>query len=134
MKRKFIIFGFVITAVVILFLATGGFVLGGETVGKYASFFGNRIIENVLLPEEYKSYKSAGLTPVYENLANKVFFNYGGNDYYFYFSYFENYRNYTVELVYPDIYNAENNEKTAVFQEKPRGYFILDNYIYYAYG
>ncbi len=86
-----------------------------EALSKYGNHLGERVSENIF----------------YSNtLANKYIFTYKDHKYYYYFSQDPEYQ----EINYPDIFDAETNKKVITLWEKPQGLFLLDNYIYYAYG
>ena len=131
-----LILGVAIIGVLSLFLMKNVFIKK-ETTGRYGFHFeGNRnedrIIENVSLPNEYDFFGRPSLNgdDMDSRLVNKYLFSYGGNEYYLYYSYGLEYLN----TIYPDVYNAKSDEKEATLWEKPQGLFMLDNFLYYAYG
>lgn len=98
-----------------------------EYPGKYGDHFhGDKITEDAVLPAEYISVEQ----DIHSIFVSKRHFSYGGEEYYIYFSYGNEY----IDTIYPGLYNEKTNEKIAVLWEKPRGIFILDNYLYYCYG
>jgi len=112
-----------------------------EHPDKYSSFLSsqfsniNRSEELFALPKEYKSVKRISLGPdgviyINDGFANKVFFQIKGELCYMYYIYGD----YYTKTTYPDINDAETNEKIATLWEKPQGYFMLDDYLYYTYG
>ena len=113
-------------------------ILKWETADKYSSFLPNQFLsENIfVLPKEYESVKRISLIIdnsncfINDGYANKIFFQINGESCYMYYIYGE----YYTTTTYPDIYNDETNEKIATLWEKPQGYFMLDDFIYYVYG
>jgi len=124
-----------------VWLINNAFFLKMETSEKYSNFLSsqfsniNRSEDLFNLPKEYKSIKRMSLEPdgliyINDGFAYKIFFLINNELCYMYNIHGE----YYTTTTYPDIYDAKTNEKIATLWEKPQGYFIFDDYIYYAYG
>ena len=136
-----------ITALLVCVLILAGWIFNNavffkhETSEKYSSFLSrqfpniNSIEDFFALPKEYKSIKRISSGPdgvifINDGLAFKIFCLINNELCYMYYISGE----YYTDTTYPDIYDAETNEKIATLWEKPQGYFILDDYLYYIYG
>jgi len=69
-------------------------------------------------------------------MVRKYFFKYSNQIYYLY------YANEVIpgeptgsfDITYPDVYISDTDKIAFSLRENPEGCFILDNYLYYAYG
>lgn len=88
------------------------------------------------LPDEYHFFGryiytgGAALKIVDDRMVYRIFFEYKGDIFYVYYSEVINF----YEITYPNVYFEKNNQKAFALWENPEGYFIIDNYLYYAYG
>lgn len=147
MKRKVIIIIGIFFIFILGFIYRFGFAYSKKDIaGKYRQQItgqyynlNKNIDPTFYLPDEYHFYGrytfigenyEDGLSIVYDRMVSKFFFEYGGEIYYLYVSdAINNYR-----ITYPDIYKKSNDEKVIKLWKNPEGYFIIDNFLYYAYG
>jgi hypothetical protein len=143
-KKKTIILGSITLGIIFCFLAvTNAITLlgytGKEKADKYRSMIWSELegdFPTFYLPDEYHFFGryhlnnlEEGLVLVNDRMVYKRVFEHNGESYYFYYSgAIESHK-----VTYPDIYN-QNDEKVAKMYENPEGYFIEENYLYYAYG
>jgi hypothetical protein len=135
-KKKKLLIGIasvlIIAIVSVLFLTTG--VRNNERPDKYNSLIDGQFIniqnrESAFnLPQEYEY---VGYQPFKQDrLVRKIYFPYNDDVYYLFQSNGERF----IDRTYPTIYSKASDKKVALLWEKPQGYFVLDNYLYYVYG
>jgi len=135
-----------------------GFIYWGkEDVGKYHSYLFsaqyNNLNQNIdsfyRLPDQYTFYgryaytgekyedgTTDKLSIVNDRMVRKDFFEYSGQIYYLYYAneVIPGAPTSSFNITYPDVYNADTDKIAFSLMENPEGCFILDNYLYYAYG
>jgi bla regulator protein BlaR1 len=135
-KKKKLLIGIasvlIIVIVSLVFLTTGH--IGYERANKYNFLIGGQFsnMQNreptFHLPQEYEYVGYSQFKE--ERFVSKVCFPYNNDVYYLFQSFGTNY----IDRTYPAIYKEASDKKLAFLWEKPQGYFILDNYLYYVYG